>query len=55
MMVGSNLKDSQLQQIVDKVREILLILSRFHFFSNRLSSMQTKMAMEKSVLMNFVR
>jgi hypothetical protein len=32
MMVGSNLKDSQLQQIVDKVREILLILSRFDFF-----------------------
>jgi hypothetical protein len=26
MMVGSNLKDSQLQQIVDKVREILEVL-----------------------------
>ena len=50
MMVGSNLKDSQLQQIVDKVRELLSRQWRnicFFFDYNRQLSMQTRMAMEK--------
>jgi len=55
MMVGSNLKDSQLQQIVDKViKNIFLILKYLFFFVNRQLLMQTKMVMEKLVLMNFV-
>jgi hypothetical protein len=32
MMVGSNLKDSQLQQIVDKVSMIILFFKKRFFF-----------------------
>jgi hypothetical protein len=47
MMVGSNLKDSQLQQIVDKVKKELIINERLNFDFIRPLSMQIKMAMEK--------
>lgn len=53
MMVGSNLKDSQLQQIVDKVI-FSFIFIQYSIFDFRQLSMPIKMAMEKLALTNFV-
>lgn len=55
MMVGSNLKDSQLQQIVDKVRTEGAIDRAIELHLIRPSSTPIRMEMGKSVSMNSVR